>query len=408
LAAAFAQPAGAAAGLAGTMTLEGVLSTIRAANPELSAMRARIAGAAAASLKDSAYPNPSLEMEQSRPDSSQSGELRLTQPIVMSRRRSLARGAARAEIGALKKELLAKEAVLSAAAKKDYFALRLAEERIRFEESNRTFALNVLNKVQARLLVGEARTMDAARAKVELDLTRFHLEEAKARMLLARARLNEAMGRRPDEPLSFPADDPNVLQPPQDERDFDRYLAEALAGRLDIQAAGLRQEAAGLSLRLERNRRRPDVSIGFARARESSVCFNKFSLGVELPLWYRNKGEVESAQARVSVRDEERRGAERAASYEVYSSWLGRSLARTRISVMKKNVLAVDELRENNSREYLSGKIDLTAYYEGNRIFLEQNLDYLDALQEYHDKDIELEQVLSASLSRSAPSISLQ
>lgn len=371
-------------------------------------MRARIAGAAAASLKDSAYPNPSLEMEQSRPDSSQSGELRLTQPIVMSRRRSLARGAARAEIGALKKELLAKEAVLSAAAKKDYFALRLAEERIRFEESNRTFALNVLNKVQARLLVGEARTMDAARAKVELDLTRFHLEEAKARMLLARARLNEAMGRRPDEPLSFPADDPNVLQPPQDERDFDRYLAEALAGRLDIQAAGLRQEAAGLSLRLERNRRRPDVSIGFARARESSVCFNKFSLGVELPLWYRNKGEVESAQARVSVRDEERRGAERAASYEVYSSWLGRSLARTRISVMKKNVLAVDELRENNSREYLSGKIDLTAYYEGNRIFLEQNLDYLDALQEYHDKDIELEQVLSASLSRSAPSISLQ
>ena len=65
---------------------------------------------------------------------------------------------------------------------------------------------------------------------------------------------------------------------------------------------------------------------------------------------------------------------------------------------MGRNVLAVDEVREINSRDYLSGKIDLTAYYEGNRLFLEQNLNHLDALQEYHDKDVELEQVLSASL----------
>jgi outer membrane protein TolC len=179
------------------MTLESVLETIPVSNPELSALRGRIAVMEASILKASAYPNPTFSAEQSRPDSGQSSELRLTQPLILTRRRSLAKGVARTEADIFKREASAKETALIAAAKKDYFAFRLAEERVRFEESNRILALNVLNKVQAKLLVGEARTVDAARAKVELDQTRFNLEAAKTRMLLSRAALNHAMGRRP-------------------------------------------------------------------------------------------------------------------------------------------------------------------------------------------------------------------
>ncbi len=383
---------------AGAMTLDSVMEEIRSSNPELAALRGKVSVLEAAVLKTSAYPNPSIEVEQSRPDNFHFRELRVRQPIVLSNRRALAKGAARSDLDASKRDVSAKEAALMAAAKKDYFAFRLAEERVGFEESNRLFTLNMFNKVQARLLVGVARNVDAARAKVELEQTRFNLEAAKARMLLARAALNRAMGRRPDEALAFSADDPRVLQPSEDEKGFDQYLVEALAGRQDIQASELRRQGAELSLRLERSRRWPDLAVGFARAREDESIYSKFSLGIELPIWYRNKGEVDAARAEVGVRGDEKRGVERAASYEVYSSWLGRGLARTRVSAMRKNSLAVDELREINSRDYLSGKIDLTAYYEGNRIFLEQNLSYLDALQEYHDKDIELEQVLSASL----------
>jgi cobalt-zinc-cadmium efflux system outer membrane protein len=258
--------------------------------------------------------------------------------------------------------------------------------------------MNVLNKVQAKRLVGDARTVDVARAKVEMDQASFNLEAAKTRALLARAALNHAMGRRPDEPLSFPASDPAVLQPPETGDGFDNYLAEALANRRDIQAASLRAQAAELSLKLERRRQLPDLSVGFARSRESDVDFNKFSLGMELPIWYRNRGEIDSAQAEIGVRNEQRRGIERTASYEVYGAWLSRNLARTRVSTTRRNVLAIDELREVNSRDYLAGKIDLSAYYEGNRVFLEQNINYLDALLEYHDKAVELEQALSASL----------
>ncbi|MFH1618505.1 MAG: TolC family protein [bacterium] len=382
----------------GAMTLEGVFESIRVSNPELSALRGKITMLEASILKASAYPNPSFETEQSQPDTGQSREMRLTQPFVLTNRRSLAKGVARSQLDAFKREISAKETALIAAAKKGYFAFRLAAERVRFEESRRIFTLNVLNKVQVRLMVGDARNVDVARANVELEQTRFSLEAAKVRMLLARAILNRTMGRRPDEPLSFPADDQSVLQPPEGGRIYSHYFAEALANRRDIQAAGLRRQAAEFTLRLERSRRLPDLAVGFALSREDDVDFNKFILGIELPIWYRNRGEIKSAQAEIGVRDEEKRGIERTVSYEVYSSWLGRNLARTRVSAMYKNVLAVDELREINSRDYLSGKIDLTAYYEGNRIFLEQNLNYLDALQEYHDKDVELEQVLSTSL----------
>ncbi|HAH07427.1 MAG TPA: hypothetical protein DCM05_13060 [Elusimicrobia bacterium] len=385
-------------GPSGAMTLGGVLEALRASNPELAAMRQEIASLEAAAAKASAYPNPAFEAEQSRPDAGQSREISLTQPLILTRRLSLARDAARAEAEARRRELSAKEASLVASAKKAYFAFRLAESRAQFEDSNRGFALNVLNKVQARLLVGDARNVDAARAKVELELSRFNLEAAKTRMLLARAALNRAMGRRPDEPLSFPSADALVLQPAESEAGFDRYLAEALAGRRDLQAAGLRRRAAELSLRLERHRRIPDLSVGFARSTESDVDFNKLLLGIELPLWNRNRAAIDEARSGLAARAEDERRLENAASYEVYRSWLSRGLARARVFAMRRNVLAVDELREVNSRDYLAGKIDLAAYYEGNRVFLEQNISYLDALQEYHDKDAELEQALCASL----------
>jgi cobalt-zinc-cadmium efflux system outer membrane protein len=380
------------------MTLERVIETVRVFNPELAALRARIAVLDAAAIKSSAYPNPSIEVEQSQPDAGLSREFKVTQPIPLTNRRSLSRTAARAEADAFRREVSAMEAALSASAKQAYFTFRLAETRARFEESNRTFALNVLNKVQARVLVGDARTVDAARAKVELEEARFNLEAAKSRMLLAAAAMNRAMGRRPDEPLSFPSDDPDVLRPPETDGSFDQVLTEALAGRGDVQAAALRKEAAELSLRLERNKRWPDLRAGFARGRESGAGFNKFILGVELPVWYRNKGEVAAARADLAAREEDRRSRGHSASFEVYGAWLGRHLARTRVSAMRRNVQSVDELREVNSRDYLSGKIDLSAYYEGNRVFLEQNVSFLDALQEYHDRDVELEQALSASL----------
>lgn len=392
-------PLGAAsAGPENAMTLEAVLDAIRTSNPELAALRGRLAALEASALKASAYPNPSFEAEQSRPDTGQARELKLTQPIPLTNRRSLAKGVARTDIDAFRRAISAKEAALIASAKKAYFAFRLAEARAQFEESNRMFAMDVLNKVQAKRLVGDACTVDVARAKVEMDQANFNLEAAKTRALLARAALNRGMGRRPDESLSFLTDDPRVLQPPENGDGFDKYLAEALTNRRDIQAAALRTQAAELSLSLERRRLLPDLSVGFARSRESDADFNKLSLGIELPLWYRNRGEIDAAKAEIDVRKEERRGIERTASYEVYGAWLGRNLARTRVSARHRNVLAVDELREVNSRDYLSGKIDLSAYYEGNRVFLEQNIDYLDALQEYHEKDVELEQVLSASL----------
>lgn len=369
------------------MKLESVVAEARASNPALAAARRQLGLLEAEVAVNSAYPNPSIEIEKPTSGDINDYALKAVQPVPLTRRAGTAGAAARAAYEAAQKELEALETAIVGAARKAWYSLRIARERRNFEETNLRFSMDLLNKIEMRLQSGEAGNADLARAKVETSRSGYHLQEAETMLRAAAGELNGLMGRRPETPLLITENGGFSLAPvPPALEPLEKYTALALARRAEPRALALSGKAADLAVTLEKSKRLPVPELGFIRTRESGVGSSRLFLGLELPLWYNNKGEVKKALAQRAVLGYEEMRLELEIRREVYNAWLELGLAQKRLAAARETVFLLNDLRRVAAQDYLSGKIGLTAFYETNRVFLEENLSYLDALNGYYEK----------------------
>lgn len=379
------------AGAAGELTLPAVLAEVKAANPALAAARQRLGLLQAEVSVNSAYPNPSLELEKAVSAGSDGYEAKLSQPVPLSRRAGTAGAAAGAAHDAARKELEALETSFLGSARKAWYSLRIAGERRSFEETNLRFAMDLLNKIEMRLQSGEAGNSDLARAKVEASRSGLHLQEAEAGLSAAAGELNALMGRRPEAPLAVSGNGGFSLAPvPPALEPLENYTAQALARRAEPLALALNAKAADLAVTLEKGKRLPVPELGLIHGRDGGAGYSRLFLGLELPLWYNNKGEIQRALARKAVFAYEEKRLELEIRREVYSAWLELGLAQKRLAAARETVFLLNDLRRAAAQDYLSGKIGLTAFYETNRVFLEENLSYLEALNGYYEKTAQM------------------
>ncbi|HCE98810.1 MAG TPA: hypothetical protein DER10_09970 [Elusimicrobia bacterium] len=379
------------------LTIAGVITEVKANNPSLSAARRRLGLLEAEVTINSAYPNPSIEAEKSASADSTGYEVKVTQPIPLTRRAGKAGAAARAGLEAAKKELEAMENFTVSAARKTWYTMRIAKERRNFEETNLKFSMDILNKIEMRLQTGEAGNSDLARAKVETARRGYHLSEADAMLKTAAGELNILMGRRPDSPLDTAADGGFSISPvPPALEPLEKYTALALVRRAEPLALALSGKAADLVVALEKSRRLPVPELGLIRGSDSGAAYSRLFMGMELPLWYNNKGEIRKALAQKAALKYEESRLELKIRREVYNAWLELDLARKRLSAAKETVFLLNDLRRVAAQNYLSGKLNLTAFYETNRIFLEENISYLDALKEYYEKTAQMKAAVNS------------
>ena len=200
------------------------------------------------------------------------------------------------------------------------------------------------------------------------------------------------MGRRPDAPAVVSenggfslAPAASVLEP------LEKYTELALTRRFELRALALNAKAADLGITLEKSRRLPVPELGLIHGSDGGTGYSRLFLGLELPLWYNNKGEIKRALAHKAALNYEAQRLELEIRGEVYNAWLELGLAQKRLAASRETVVLLNDLRRTASQDYLSGKIDLTAFYETNRVFLEENVNYLEALKEYYEKTAQLE-----------------
>lgn len=374
------------------LTLPGIIAEVRTTNPSLAAARLKLGLLEAEVTINAAYPNPSIEIDKAASAGSDGYELKVVQPVPLTRRAGTAGGAAHAAYEAAQKDLQALEAVILSAARKAWYALRIAGERRNFEEKNLRFSMHILNKIEMRLQTGEAGNSDLARAKVETSRSNYHLQEAETTLRVAAGELNALMGRRPDAPAVVAENDGFSLVPVAPELEpLQKYTELALARRHELRALALSGKAADLGLTLEKSRRLPVPEVGFIRGGDGGTGYSRLFLGLELPLWYNNKGEIKRALADKAALSYEAQRLELEIRHEVYKAWLELGLSQKSLASSRETVSLLNDLRRTASQDYLSGKIDLTAFYETNRLFLEENVNYLEALKEYYEKTAQLQ-----------------
>ncbi|MDD4005205.1 MAG: TolC family protein [Elusimicrobiaceae bacterium] len=374
------------------LTLNIIVAAARGNNKELLAMRRRLAVAQALIEENAARPNPSIELERQTPLDAGYQEFKIYQPFALNGRITLAKQTAQAEAAAFSADIAALENEIAAAAKTAYYGFRLAGERIRFEEANLKFSMDMLNSMQLQFQTGQATNADLARAKVETARNKYRLEAAQSKLKAAEAELNCCMGRPPQIPITV-ADNGMFLNAPSASRDpaFETTLAAALSSRPDLAASALRAEAAETGAALEKRKRIPDLTLGWITGASPEERYSKLAVTLELPLWYRNRGAIARAEAETTARAQDTDSLNLSVRKQIYTAWLARVLAAKRVRAARETVLLVNDLRKTASLDYLSGKSGLAAFYETNRIFIEENLNYLDGLAEYFEKSVELE-----------------
>lgn len=368
-----------------------VVEEARANNPALAAARRQLGLLEAEVEINAAYPNPTVEIQQSAPGDSDYHEVKVAQPVPLTRRAGTAAGAAHAAYEAAQKELEALETIILSSVRKAWYSLRITKERRNFEETNLKFSMDILNKIEMRLQSGDAGNSDLARAKVETSRSGLHLQEAETALSAAAGELNGLMGRRPELPLALSENGGFSIAPvPVAIEPLEKYTALALARRAEPRALALSGKAADLAVTLEKSKRLPVPELGLTRVEEAGTGLFRLSLGLQLPLWYNNQGEIKKALAQKAALGYEGKRLELEIRREVYNAWLELGLAQKRLAAARETVFLLNDLRRVAAQDYLSGKIGLTVFYETNRVFLEENISYLEALNEYYEKTAQM------------------
>ena len=203
--------------------------------------------------------------------------------------------------------------------------------------------------------------------------------------------LNQLRGVAPDTRLSV-SQTQLAFRPPED-RNALMALARTNNFELRVRAAELAQQ--GFRVDLAKNERYPTISVGPSISEERAGDRERIiGLGVSLPLplWNRNKGNIEAAVARqmqaevslnVTERELQRQVVEAALTYETKL----REMARWR----PDSVQHFKEAAELADRHYRLGAVPITTYVELQKQYLEAVEGLLDTKREALESAARLE-----------------
>lgn len=192
------------------------------------------------------------------------------------------------------------------AATADAFRGRLAAEaRLRFSQALATRALLAIAAAQerdARTLrdlvdrraeLGESRESDRLKARVEWLRQERARRAAERHVAAAESALRALASEALPEPLQLAGELPEPVPPSE----RDRFVALVAGRNPELRVA--RAEAAREAAMLAQARRGvlPDLDLSIGRAREIDKTSTSIGLGLRLPLWNANRGEVARARA---------------------------------------------------------------------------------------------------------------
>jgi cobalt-zinc-cadmium efflux system outer membrane protein len=164
-----------------------------------------------------------------------------------------------------------------------------------------------------------------------------------------------------------------------------------------FRALHFREQAAENRLSLERSAKYPDVTVGLTVGREgpgtARETLTTLSVSVPIPLFKRNAGAIGRASSDLTQSRIEKQVAVRDTEAQVRSLWQRLESLQIRVDRLNSAVLPkLDENQRLSTISYKTGELGLMQLLLVNRQLLDGRRDYLDALAEYAQTRIELEQ----------------
>ena len=303
-----------------------------------------------------------------------------------------------------------------------------AQRRVELAKELTHLAEEAQRTVNARVDAGKVSPIEAEKARIPVSQAKNEEDAANAGLQSARAQLAGVCG---DTSAGFGMAQGNleeIVQAPPLEQ-----VIERVGKNPDIARWAAEIDARDAAIVSERARRKPDVTLTFGvrttplqsrqsrdwslntdgvfSANRSQIEPDRdfdtrlvFDVGLPLPIFDRNKGNIRQAEAMASKAHAEERDVAVRVRADVTKAYHDVSSAYATVQRTKSEILpAATEAFDKTQIGYREGKFGYADVIDSERTLFDAQRGYLDALQTYHAANIELERLTGDSIPESSP-----
>lgn len=377
------------------MTLDEAMTAAVGANPALAAARLGRAEAAARGEVARQRPNPELTIEESK-DTPRDAAV-LSVPIERGGKRRLRIAVAEAQGKGNEAELARLLADTRNQVRRAYFALSAAQRRAAETAELQRLAESARDAARARFELGDVPRLDVLQAELAAAQAAGEADKARGLLAGARADLNALLGRPLDSPLAVSAAlDAGRVPPPQ------AAVQQALSAstELAVLASGIAQQKA--QVELARAEAVPDVTVAGGVTHYAPPDFNwgwRGSLTMALPIFTRNRAQVQLEEATLARLQAERDARAARLRGEVFSAAANAEVQRQALLRYRDEILPrAAEVERMAEDSYRSGQTNLAALLQSLQSVHDLRLQAVQAGTDYQNALADLERAMGVEL----------
>ena len=381
------------------ISLETAIQKALQENPRLNAIREKTKVARARIDGIALLGNPELETE--LVGGANSGpSLELTKAFQLGGQRGHRKQIAKTQLEKVDAELAEASRSLTKSVKTTFYDLLLAQEKLKLTQEIVQHNEQMLDIAQIQLETGDISVTQANLANIQLQSALREAATLESELQLAQLALNGLMGT-PLESARIAVGDLHEKVSPDIPQNWtlDTLKIYALAHRTDLKSLQLNARLTESKLRLAKAANIPDLGVGALAKRSAGENAFGVKFLIPLPLFDRNRAEIDAAKAQQQVDAVEISSQEQQIAREVIAAFI---LLRTAQKTLKfyegDSLKLLNENLKLTRTAYELGEAELLEVILMQNEFINTQFAYLDALRMYHKALAELEAAVGTSL----------
>lgn len=275
-----------------------------------------------------------------------------------------------------------------------YARIILDKKELELKRINLKSMRQFFSNVQLRYESGQTLKNNLQRARIELLKVESDYLEAENNLNIHKARMNLILGRNRDTIFDVKED----LKEEFLTQGLDDLVELALTQRPDLKMEQAQMNSKMNAVRKEQLNRLPSFWLGFQKTNESYDKDYSALVGVSVPLWSLNQGEVKKATAEREAQKIKLESMKDEISFEVYAAYQEVQLVLKQQDLFKKSLEEANEMFRLAGLRYGEGKIDFMNYLDQVRASMDSRMQYYQGLYRLGTSISTLEKSVYSSL----------
>jgi len=385
----------------GELTLREAVDLTLRSNPELASFDKEIRALEGLTLQAGLLSNPVLGLIGDEIGRDHSTAIRLSQLIELGGKRnarvvaaSAAREVAERDFAARRNEILTRLA-------QTFTDVLAAQRRTTLAGQNLQLARKVTDAVAKRVQAGKVSPVEETKARLVSSSAGIALEQAQRDLSASRKRLTLFWGNASPQFSKATGNLEALIDlPPLN------VLTERMGSNPELLRSAKNVSQRQALLELEKTRRIPDVTIGagIKRFHVDSENTLVFDVGIPLPLFDRNQGNLQAAYQRLDKSQDEQRATELRVTSDLVQTYEAIAAAENQIRTLRNEILpGAESAFDAANKGYQLGKFGFLEVLDAQRTLFQNQALYLQAIAAYQRLIADLERLVAAPLDKSSP-----